>query len=219
MSRRAVRERSPPLSEFRRVPAAIRNVTFPAAVRGYDRRAVDDYVIRVNRVIAELEATRSPQRAVRYALERTEEERDAILERARDLATAITARARRDAEAIIADARAEAADIVVNASAQADRTKVEADRHAARTRAEAAAVLASSRTDAGDQLERAEDEIAVMRKEAEVWARELRVDTDAIWNERRELLGHLREIATRLQEAVSGAAPDDGDREDCPTDE
>jgi DivIVA domain-containing protein len=36
------------------VPADLLNVAFPAAVRGYDRRAVDAYTKRVNRVIAEL---------------------------------------------------------------------------------------------------------------------------------------------------------------------
>ena len=65
------------MSEPRRVPAELRVVVFPVAVRGYDRRAVDAYVTRVNRVIAELEATRSPQSAVKRALERAEEQRSA----------------------------------------------------------------------------------------------------------------------------------------------
>jgi DivIVA domain-containing protein len=202
------------LSEVRRVPAGIRNVAFPVAVRGYDRRAVDAYVIRINRLIAELEATRSPQRAVKHALERTEDERGAILERARELATAITARARREAEAITAGARAEAADIVVNASAEADRMKIDADQHAARVRTEAATILAESRTQAADKVQRAGEEIAALREEAEVWARELRRDTDAIWSERGELLGDLRDLATRLQEAVRDGAPPEGDRDD-----
>jgi DivIVA domain-containing protein len=196
------------VGEFRRVPAGIRNVVFPAAVRGYDRRAVDDYVIRVNRLIAELEATRSPQRAVKHALERTEDEREAILRRARELATAITARAQREAETITAGARAEAADIVVNASAEAERTKVQADRHAERTQAEAAAILASSRTEAADRLQRAQDEIASLLERTEAWARELRTDTDAIWSERGELLGDLRDIAARLRAAASGGTRD-----------
>ena len=45
------------------VPAEIRDVSFPVSVRGYDRRAVDVYINRVNRVIAELEVSRSPRRA------------------------------------------------------------------------------------------------------------------------------------------------------------
>ena len=50
------------------VPADILNVSFPAAVRGYDRRAVDAYVKRVNRVIAELKVSASPPAAFRHAL-------------------------------------------------------------------------------------------------------------------------------------------------------
>ena len=55
-------------SELERlVPTEIRNVSFPASVRGYDRAAVDAYVKRVNRAIAELEVGRSPHAAVRHA--------------------------------------------------------------------------------------------------------------------------------------------------------
>src|SRR5205823_3153632 len=67
-----------------RVPADIRNVAFPAAMRGYDRDAVDAYVRRVNRVIAELEVTRSPQAAVRHAVERVGEQTKTILDEARE---------------------------------------------------------------------------------------------------------------------------------------
>jgi len=194
------------MSEPRRVRAEIRNVAFPVSVRGYDRRAVDAYVIRVNRVIAELEATRSPQSAVKRALERTEVQRGGILEQARETADEITATARGEAEAITARARAEAADIVVNASAEADRTKAEADRHAARARTEAEKILANSKMEAADELRRAQEEIGALREEAEAWARELRIDTEAIWGERRQLLDDLRDIAARLHRAASHGA-------------
>ena len=54
------------VSELERlVPTEIRNVSFPVLVRGYERAAVDAYVQRVNRAIAELEVGRSPHAAVR----------------------------------------------------------------------------------------------------------------------------------------------------------
>jgi DivIVA domain-containing protein len=191
------------LSEHRRVPAAIRNVAFPVAVRGYERRAVDAYVTRVNRAIAELEATRSPQDAVDRALERTQEERSNILAQARGRAADIAAAAHREAEKITAEARAEAADIVVNASADADRTKADADAHVAQAGVEAEQILADSRTEAAGQLRRAQEEITKLRNEAEEWLQELRADTETIWSERRDLVDDLREIAARLQAAVS----------------
>jgi DivIVA domain-containing protein len=191
------------VSEPRRVPAEVRNVAFPVSVRGYDRRAVDAYVTRVNRVIAELEATRSPQSAVERALERSEEERSGILKEARETAAEITAVTRREAEEMTAKARAEAVDIVVNASGEADRTKAEADEYSVKAAAEAERILGSSRTVAADRLRRAEEEIGALRKEAEAWMRALRIDTNVIWGERRDLLDDLRDIAARLQEAAS----------------
>jgi DivIVA domain-containing protein len=190
----------------RRVPAEIRNVSFPASVRGYDRRAVDTYVIRVNRLIAELEATRSPEAAITHALEQAEEQTGGILQGARETAEEITAGARREAEEITARARAEAADIVVNASTEADRTKADADEHVAKAATEAEEILAAARKEAAEQLQRSQEEVAALREEAEAWVRELRTDTEAIWGERRALLDDVREIAARLEEATGTAA-------------
>jgi DivIVA domain-containing protein len=194
------------VSEPRRIPAELRSVAFPVAVRGYDRRAVDAYVTRVNRVIAELEATRSPQSAVEHALERAEDERSDILEQALDTAEEITAAAQREAEEMTARARAEAVDIVVNASDEADRTKTEADEHVAEARIEAEKILADSRSEAADRLQRAQAEIGALRQEAETWVRALRIDTNAIWGERRDLLGDLRDIRAQLRRAASDSA-------------
>ena len=196
------------LNERQRVPAEIRTVSFPASVRGYDRRAVDAYVTRVNRLIAELEATRSPQAAVRHALDEVEEERAALLEQAQQAAEEMTAGVQQEAEAMTARARAEAADIVVNASAEADRTRDQADEHVAKSRTEAEEILAKSRTEAAEQLRRSQEEVAALREEAQAWLHELRIDIEAVWGERRELLDDLRDVAVRLQKAASHSVPD-----------
>jgi DivIVA domain-containing protein len=78
-------------------PKEIRNVSFPGSVRGYDRSAVDAYVTRVNRVIAELQVSSSPRAAVRHALEQVGEQTSGILQRAREAAEEITASARQEA--------------------------------------------------------------------------------------------------------------------------
>ena len=44
------------------VPSDLINPSFPIAVRGYGREAVDAYVMRTNRVIAELKVSASPAR-------------------------------------------------------------------------------------------------------------------------------------------------------------
>src|SRR3954447_6420317 len=47
---------------------------FPVVLRGYDRAAVDAYVIRVTELVAELQSVRSPKAAVRKALDRVGKE-------------------------------------------------------------------------------------------------------------------------------------------------
>jgi DivIVA domain-containing protein len=200
------------VSEPRRVRAEIRGVAFRVVGRGYDRRAVDAYVTRVNRVIAELEATRSPQRAVKLALERAEKQRSGIIEEARERAVEIITETKREAEEMIARAGAEAVDLVVNASAEADRTKVEADQYVAKARTQAEKILADSRTEAAERLERVGAEIAALREEAEMRVRALRIDTSAIWGERRDLLDDLRDISARLRRAASHSAARAGSR-------
>jgi hypothetical protein len=92
--------------------ADLRDPGFPVALRGYDREVVDSYVERVNRKLAELEAGRSPQAAIRNALDQVGEETSGILERAHETADGITARSRAQAEERIQRAEREAREIV-----------------------------------------------------------------------------------------------------------
>jgi len=101
---------------------------FPIVLRGYDRVAVDDYVQRTNEVLTELRSTRSPDAAIRRALERVGEQIAGILQRAHDTAAEITASSRREAEDRLIDARREAEEIVVAARARLEEIDVETDR-------------------------------------------------------------------------------------------
>ena len=77
-------------AERGRMQDEVREVDFPVALRGYDREAVDRYVKKVNRVIAELELSSSPESAVRRALEEVSEETSGLLQRAYETAEEIT---------------------------------------------------------------------------------------------------------------------------------
>ena len=200
-----------------RVPAEIRNVSFPVSMRGYDRAAVDSYIRRVNRVIAELEVSRSPQAAVKNALDRVGEQTIAILREARESGEKIAATARAEADQSLAEAKAQAADLVVSASADAERERAEAAQTVASAKAEASEIVAQARaeaekivTDARDESERSkqqcEKEIAARQKEAEARMRDLQSDTDAVWTERDELLDELRSIGAQLHDVAAGAA-------------
>ena len=184
----------------------IRNVSFPGAVRGYDRSAVDAYVKRVNRVIAELEMRSSPRAAVRHALEQVGEQTSSILQRARETAEEITGSARSEADELTSRAKAEAAEIVLHASTEADRARVESSQAVAKATAEGEGVVAEAKAEADRILARAREEAAALREEGEARLRELHADIAVTWKERRELLDDVRGIATRLEAAASRAA-------------
>jgi DivIVA domain-containing protein len=187
------------------VPPDIRDVSFPIAVRGYDRGVVDAYVERVHRVIAELQATASPQDAVRQALERVGEQTTAILQQAQETADEIRASAQRDTDATTGRARVETEERLTAARAEAQAAvadaHAEADELIQRARAQADAILARSRSEAADRLRDSEDEAAALIDQL----RELRADTDAIWDERADLLDDLRLMASRIEEEAAQA--------------
>jgi ElaB/YqjD/DUF883 family membrane-anchored ribosome-binding protein len=104
------------------------DVHFPAALRGYDRIAVDAYVRQTSQLVAELQATRSPEAAVRRALERVGEQISGILQRAHDTAETITAQSRSEAEDRLEEARREAARITASAEQRLKDLDAETDR-------------------------------------------------------------------------------------------
>lgn len=110
------------------------DVEFPLTLRGYDRIAVDAYVKQTSQLVAELQATRSPEAAVRRALERIGEQVSSVLQRAHETAETITSQSRAEAEDRLELARLEAAQIKASAEAQlkeldADTDRIWAERH------------------------------------------------------------------------------------------
>jgi DivIVA domain-containing protein len=156
---------------------AVLEAEFPIALRGYDRTAVDAYVQRANRVIAELRASSSPQAAVRYALEQVSEETRAILQQAHDAADAMTTKA-----------RAESADQLEAAQREAAQLREAAERYAADTRAGAERDAADVRASADRRVHEVEDDVV------------------EIWQERERLVDDARDIAARLAELAEEAA-------------
>ena len=98
-----------------RVPDAeiadLRNIRFSTAMRGYDREAVDEYVNRVNQVLAELQITAAPESAIRHALDQVTEETKGLLERAHETADEITRRSRSQADDRVQAAHREAEEL------------------------------------------------------------------------------------------------------------
>jgi DivIVA domain-containing protein len=210
------------------VPQDVLDVSFPVAVRGYDRRAVDAYIKRVNRVIAELKVRSSPPAAVRHALEEAEGTVQELLQAARSAAGQITSSAQQESEENTQRAKAEAATLIVDTNAEADRMKAEADEHVANAKRQAEETVATARAnadelvagakaqaedivtraqaEADERLKRLEEDLTARREEAESRMRELQSDTETIWNERHELLDDIHRMSGSLVELATAAA-------------
>jgi len=210
------------------VPQDLLDVRFPAAVRGYDRGAVETYVKRVNRVIAELKVRSSPPAAVRHAVEEAQATVQGLLEAAREAAHQITQSAQHEADEKTARAKAEAATLIVDTSADADRMKAEAEQVMANAKREAEATVARAESEADELrasakadaeniivraqaeadacMRRLEREVAARRADAEAEMRELRAETDVVSNERHELLEDIRQMSGDLVNLANAAA-------------
>jgi DivIVA domain-containing protein len=115
----------------------IRSATFPIARRGYDRREVDRFLIRLAEWLETGGDDQSRSEVVRRELERVGEETGKILTEAHDVADRLRVQAEREVEGL-----------TEGAQTQADRTRAEADRVLAEAQAEAEAATQKLRTDA-----------------------------------------------------------------------
>jgi cell division septum initiation protein DivIVA len=117
-----------PLAALPDDPLSVVDAEFPTALRGYERVAVDEYVRRTRQLVAELQATRSPESAVRRALERVGEEITGILQRAHETAEQITAQSRGEADDRLEQARQEAAQVAAAAEQRVRDLDADTDR-------------------------------------------------------------------------------------------
>jgi DivIVA domain-containing protein len=170
------------------VPADIRDVSFHLAMRGYARDEVDRYVERVNGLIAELEITRSPESAIRHALDRVGEQTSGVLQQAGETADEITQAARADAEEAVAGARSEASGIVTEAKGEAE------------------GIVESAKAQAKELRHREERRLEELRRQSDEELRKLRADADAIRAERGQLLDGIEQLAARLKELADARA-------------
>jgi DivIVA domain-containing protein len=104
----------------------IREVTFPiVAMRGYDRRAVDEFVEQMIELVSELEGRQSREAVVQRALDEVGEETAGILQRAHETADEIAARSRAQAEGRLQRAEREADIMRRDADAYAEQVVVD----------------------------------------------------------------------------------------------
>jgi DivIVA domain-containing protein len=200
------------------VPADIRDVSFATVVRGYDRREVDAYVERVNGVIAELEISRSPQSAIKHALDRVGEQTSGVLLRAREVAEELTETALAEADHATRRAKVEADEMVETAQMRAHQLR-------GQSKDEADEIVARAAAAAAERLKHAEGQARAVHAEAENRLRSLRADIKTATEARRRLLDELRQSAAELEAFANGmitrldGSPDAEGDEDAPTED
>jgi DivIVA domain-containing protein len=185
-------------SDSETLTSTIEDVAFPVSMRGYDREAVDSYVRRVREVVAQLEASRSPDAAVKDALEKVGEQTKSVLQSAGQSAEQITVAARREADETGARAKSEAEETVGKAQAEASEI-------VARSKAEAKETVEKARKEASEHLRRTQEEVSALQEESEARLRELSADTESIRRDRSELLDEIHEFAARVEEVAQAA--------------
>ena len=118
----------PSPQRFRRGTRAselLRDASFPLAVRGYDRRAVDEFVEELRTLVADLEAHQTREGVVQKALDELGEETAGILQRAHETADEIAARSRAQADGRLQRAEREAEIVKRDADEYAEQVVVD----------------------------------------------------------------------------------------------
>jgi DivIVA protein len=132
----------------------VRDTNFPIAFRGYERAAVDRYVAKIAKLVAELEATQLPESVVERALEEVGEQTSGILQQARNSADEITTKARSQAEGRKQRAEREAATVRREADEYARQVETEINR------------LRRDRTALIEEMRRLADEVLAVADDA-----------------------------------------------------
>jgi cell division septum initiation protein DivIVA len=188
--------------ERERLIQQTRDTEFPVALRGYDRTAVDRYVEHVNRLLAELEISSSPEAAVRHALDEVSQETRDILQHAHDTAEEITARSRSRADDRLQQAEQEAKELRATALRQAQETRDaanrEAEEHREAARRESEQLRTAAQRDAEELRATARGESDEMLEAAQTRSRDLARSAESIWRERRRLIDDMRGIGEQL---------------------
>ncbi|HKH13257.1 MAG TPA: DivIVA domain-containing protein [Solirubrobacterales bacterium] len=134
--------------------AAVQNVRFSTALRGYDRDEVDRYMNRVNQILAELQITAAPESAIAHALEKVSWETRSVIREARQEAEEITRHSRSRADDRIQEATKEARKLREVGEREARQLREAAAQEAHGTRAAAESSIRGLEADVQTMIEK-----------------------------------------------------------------
>jgi DivIVA domain-containing protein len=199
----------------------IRNATFPASKRGYDKHEVEKFLARLADWLETGGGDESRSDTVKRELERVGQRTGAILAQAEESAQQIRAEAEEEAQQTIANATAKAEETRNEADSYANEAHGSADAYAKQTRA-------AAEKDAGTTRGKAEQDAHQAVEAAQAQARRIveegtqrREDIEAVIADlvrrRDNVLTDTEELTSKLTAAVADhRAPSSGDPFDKP---
>jgi DivIVA domain-containing protein len=192
----------------------IRNATFPAARRGYDRHEVEKFLARLADWLETGAGDESRSDTVKRELERVGERTGAILAQAEESAQQIRAEADEEARGTINTANMQAEETRSETQTYAAETRGSADSYAQQTRQEAEEVLASAKAEAERQAREALETAEAQARRIVEEGTQRREDIEAVIADlvrrRNDVLADTEELSAKLSGTVSEHRPEPG---------
>jgi DivIVA domain len=185
----------------------IRNATFPAAKRGYDKHEVEKFLARLADWLETGAGDASRSDTVKRELERVGERTGAILAQAEESAQQIRAEAQEEARGTVNTANMEAAETRTEIDNYASETRISADSYAQQTRQEAEEVLSSAKAEAERLARETLEEAQAQAHRIVEDGMQRREDIEAVIADlvrrRDDVLADTEELSAKLTGAVS----------------
>ncbi|MDT7713164.1 MAG: DivIVA protein [Pseudonocardiales bacterium] len=192
----------------------IRNATFPAAKRGYDKHEVEKFLARLADWLETGAGDESRSDTVKRELERVGQRTGAILAQAEESAQQIRAEAEEESRGTINTANMQAEETRSEVDNYARETRTSADSYAQQTRQEAEEVLSNAKAEAERQAREALEAAEAQARRIVEEGTQRREDIEAVIADlvrrRNDILADTRELTAKLTGAVSEHQPEPG---------
>ena len=185
----------------------IRNATFPASRRGYDKHEVEKFLARLADWLETGAGDESRSDTVKRELQRVGERTGAILAQAEESAQQIRAEAEEEARAGVEKATQEAERARTEAEAYAKQTRASADSYAEETRQSADRDASTTQTEAEQEARETIESAQAQARRIVDEGTQRREDVEAVIADlvrrRDEVLADTEELTAKLTAAIS----------------
>jgi DivIVA domain-containing protein len=192
----------------------IRNATFPAAKRGYDKHEVEKFLARLADWLETGAGDESRSDTVKRELERVGERTGAILAQAEESAQQIRAEGEEEARGTINTANMEAGETRAEADTYAGEKRTSADSYAQQARQaaeqEAAATRQQAEQDARETVEAAQAQARRIVEEGTQRREDIEAVIADLVRRRDDVLTDTEELSGKLTRAASEHRPEPG---------